>query len=822
MNRTLKFFDFSDYNRATKVYWCGLMIFGVPILLWSVYECFSLSALQLCLLFLFAIFAFVAGVFPVRVPNVQVGVTASDAFIFLGLIYVGVPAAVLLSALDGFLCSVRLSKRPRAWLISAVISSICTVVAGFGFYALLDLSGGKINAPLQFQAVAVQWLIFALTVSALVYFLCNNLLISVLLGLKNRQNIFAFFASDSVGASWSALAGALAAGIIYETILQQNWLATLVSLPIIVLPYLAYRMYFRRINEVTREAVEASRLYMTAVEVLSNAVEAREQLTPGHVRRTQIYAVGLAKILSLPPEEIKALELASLLHGIGKLGVPDYILNKPSSLTAAEKERVKLHPLVGAELVESVAFPYPVADAVRFYCESWDGNGYPKGLRGEEIPITARILGIADAYDTIREDRPFRRAGTREDARRMLLAGAGTRFDPKLTDIFLRHLKNFEAEIKNAGLPLEGTNEEAAATVVIPNYLERIRRTNREVFALYELARTSSASLSLSQLLPFLSKKIQELVPSETCAIYLYDARRETATAAFTAGKNAAFLRNREVRLGEGAVGFAIKNERVINSVNPALDFRDDYAIIAEDYQTMAVLPLVTGKKTIGALAVYSEFLTTYDAEHLRLLEATANVAAEAIARTIQHAESETRALTDALTGLPNARSLQMHFEKEVSRSRRTAKPFQLIMCDLDGFKQVNDSFGHKIGDRMLCEIARILNSQLRDYDFLARYAGDEFVALVPEISSQRVAELCRRIEHIVAEFRLPVGGKGDFACVGISVGAASFPDEGETLDQLMVVADQKMYTAKAAHKRRQIELSSIDRNYEIISQSVN
>jgi diguanylate cyclase (GGDEF)-like protein len=191
-----------------------------------------------------------------------------------------------------------------------------------------------------------------------------------------------------------------------------------------------------------------------------------------------------------------------------------------------------------------------------------------------------------------------------------------------------------------------------------------------------------------------------------------------------------------------------------------------------------------------------------YNEEHLRLLETTSHVAAEAVVRTIQHAESETLALTDALTGLPNARSMQLQFEKEISRSKRTSRPFYFIMFDLDDFKLVNDTFGHKFGDEMLCKIAEVLRGQLRDYDFLARYAGDEFVALVPEVSNEGIQELCHRIEQIVLKFRLPIDNERT-ARVGISIGTAEYPSQGETLDQIMVAADQNMYSAKASHKKQ-------------------
>jgi diguanylate cyclase (GGDEF)-like protein len=124
-------------------------------------------------------------------------------------------------------------------------------------------------------------------------------------------------------------------------------------------------------------------------------------------------------------------------------------------------------------------------------------------------------------------------------------------------------------------------------------------------------------------------------------------------------------------------------------------------------------------------------------------------------------------------------------------------------MLDLDDFKQVNDTFGHKTGDQMLREMGRILQAQLREYDFLARYAGDEFVAIVQELQGEQVAELHERIERAVTNFSLHVRGSLR-ARVGISVGAATYGADGETLDQLLIAADQAMYSAKFEHKQRQ------------------
>jgi diguanylate cyclase (GGDEF)-like protein len=211
----------------------------------------------------------------------------------------------------------------------------------------------------------------------------------------------------------------------------------------------------------------------------------------------------------------------------------------------------------------------------------------------------------------------------------------------------------------------------------------------------------------------------------------------------------------------------------------------------------------------------------------MRLLETISKIAADAISKSQLHLATETYALTDPMTALPNARSLQMQFEKEVARADRTSASFQLLMLDLDGFKAVNDNFGHKAGDLMLKGIGKVILGQLRDYDFLARYAGDEFVALVPDTKVRDVSELCRRIEIAVKEFSLKVSDEAS-ASVGISIGAASYPSEGVTFDEMIVAADKGMYATKSRHKSGEIApdpgtiVRKVDHSFKPIPIDVN
>ena len=595
----------------------------------------------------------------------------------------------------------------------------------------------------------------------------------------------------------------------------------LVVVPIAVFAILAYRIHLKRLEQKTAQILEASRVHLATVEALATAIDARDQIGHGHVRRTQIYAVGLGEILGLGEDEINALRTGALLHDIGKLAVPDNILSKPGTLTPAELEKAKIHASVGASILETVGFGYPVVPTVKYHHEFWNGAGYPEGLFGEDIPLTARILAIADNFDTLRSDRPYRRAMTREDARDIMADGAGKQFDPTLIGVFLKKLSSLEAEIERQGLSynFDGRPTGRAIECEGQNYVDQIKLANKEVFTLFELAREFGGSENPDEILAMFTSRIGELVPFDTCAVYLLDSTHNVASAVHVAGENKSVLESNVVESGNGASGMALKTRSVIKNVNPDLDFSIAHVDLINPYSTMVSVPLLDEDELIGAVSLYSYELAEYGDEHIRLLESVSRIAAEAIAKSQQHAETVAHALTDPMTGLPNARSLQAHFEKEMGRAARADQNLQILVMDLDGFKAVNDNFGHIAGDEMLREVGRVVREQLRDYDFLARYGGDEYVAIIPDADQESVVDLCARIEKAVNELKVPVDG-GAFAKVGVSLGSASYPHNGQTFDQIIVAADKAMYIRKSSRKLRErsIASSSADPSGELLT----
>jgi diguanylate cyclase (GGDEF)-like protein/putative nucleotidyltransferase with HDIG domain len=792
-----------------KTLWCAMLAVTLFTLGFSVFGVFSFHISQFIALIVSLSISAIINQHSVNIPGTQTKFSINELMIFWGIIWLGTPGGILLSVC-GMLAQLNLkAKNTNQQLFRGFSNVGATLAAANIFYLFLQNKAGFLQTAIGGSQIGTGEFIAAVCLMAVTHYIVNALLYSTFFKFQSDYSISEILKENT---GWKIIGCFLlmAATVLLHYVFVYFGIAfSLVILPITVGGHLAYQFHNRRLAQKTREISDASRIHLATVEALATAIDARDQVGVGHVRRTQIYAIGIGKILGLTENEIDALRTGALLHDIGKLAVPDHILNKPGQLTPAEIEKTKIHASVGASILEKVGFACPVVPTVKHHHEMWDGSGYPEGLCGTEIPLTARILTVADTYDSLRGGRAFRSGISRDESRRVLLNGAGKQFDPKIVDIFLRNLRHFEAEVEEQELSYAFEGVEETENQLVSqirgehSYVEQIKSANREVFTLYELAREFSSSLNLQETLSLLTEKIKDFVSFDTCTIYLLDETGEYAEVAYAEGVNQTTLKNKRIKVGQGATGYVLQKRQAVQNINPKLDFSTSQSELAREYTAMASLPLITEEKLIGAVSIYSCELLGYQEEHLRLLETIARIAADAIVKSIQHGETETRALTDPMTGLPNARSLQMQFEKEVARANRSGNGFQVLMLDLDGFKAVNDTFGHKVGDMVLKGVSAAMSEQLRDYDFLARYAGDEFVAIIPETDKDAVSELCERIEKAVIAYKLPVG-EDKFACVGVSLGAASYPQNGESFDQVVIAADKAMYAVKGVRKQKQ------------------
>ena len=620
---------------------------------------------------------------------------------------------------------------------------------------------------------------------------------------------------------------ALAASLIlfYAAVLNQSLTYAVLGLLILALVYLLYRFNERRLEEVLhaeaerrQHAEEMATIHMNTIESLAIAIDAKDQTTHGHVRRTQIYATQMGTLLNVSEKELRALHAGALLHDIGKLAVPEYILNKPGKLTEAEFAKMKIHPTVGGDILKRVNFPYPVEDIVRYHHEKWDGSGYPKGLKGEAIPLIARIISVVVFYDATRCDRPYRKGMKREESLALLRSMVGSAFDPKVVETFIKHVEAFDRLIDSQDI-----KEQVDSTPVVDNQtatkpdaglapdilgvaeetsvFRTISEAQREVFALHEIAQTIGSSLNLSDTVTLVANKLRAIVPFDTCVIYLVDDPSGKAIAAHVVGEEVELFKRRRINIGDGITGWVIANSRSMCNASPELDLVGIPDEVTKRFRGVLVSPLLREDGAFGAISLYSQSRTSYTTEHVRLLESVCQHASSALNNALTYEKTRESALVDPLTELPNARGFYMMLEQRIAECQRMNKePVAVICMDIDDFKIVNDKYGHSIGDRLLASVAGVVRRELRQMDILTRYAGDEFVAIMPMASSKMAISISERMRNAVEEQLFSVR-TGTMIGLGVSLGVACFPDDGETSEELLSAAARRMQHDKNARK---------------------
>lgn len=591
------------------------------------------------------------------------------------------------------------------------------------------------------------------------------------------------------------------------------------SLALIVLLYLSFR-HKSAVEEVRHEVGErlslaesAAELNLRAVESLAIAIDAKAQATHGHVRRTQTYAMGLGRLLNVSAGELEALKAGALLHDVGNLAVPEYILNKPGRLSPAEFEKMKVHATVGGDIVSRVGFPYPVEDVVRYHHERWDGTGYPAGLKGERIPLVARIIAAVDFYDSTRCERPYRAGMTREESLELLRSKAGKSFDPAVVEMFVRHVGEFDALISPSDLseqvraqvsemaPAPSDAQDVRASGEWFDSFRSIARAQREVAALHELTQVIGASLNLQDTVALVAARLRQIVPFDACVIYALDDRTGRAEPVFAAGEWSEFFSSRSVSAGEGITGWVVANARGMCHTPPELELSDVPAEVAAQVRDCISAPLVREDGAFGAITLFSKTSGAYTTEHLRLLDSVCLHTAGALNNALAHERTRQSALTDQLTGLPNARALHLMLEHRLAECRRyEGEVVSVLSIDVDDFHVVNEQFGHGVGDRVLASVSAVFKGQLRQMDMLARFAGDEFLAVMPGASDKVAAMVAERVRNAVESqvFNVKTGRNIQ---VRVSAGTGSYPADGETADELLQVATRDMRRDKQTRK---------------------
>jgi diguanylate cyclase (GGDEF)-like protein/putative nucleotidyltransferase with HDIG domain len=594
-----------------------------------------------------------------------------------------------------------------------------------------------------------------------------------------------------------------------------GWQIPLLLLLAVYLPYRAYLLYLEKVEAGLRHAEEMASLHLRTIEALALAIDAKDETTQEHLQRVQVYAMEIGRDLGLSQEELEALRAASLLHDIGKLAVPEHIISKPGKLTPEEFERMKIHPVVGAQILERVRFPYPVAPIVRSHHEKWDGSGYPDKLKGEEIPIGARILSVVDTLDALATDRQYRKALPLDEAVGVILNEAGKAFDPRVVEVLARRYRELEKlararqveelkldksfDIRGGDAPAAGFQKAAEPAKDQPEFLNQIAAARQEAHELFELAHDLGTSLSLDETLSVLSVRLKRIVPFDAMAVYL--VKEQVLEPAFVVGENARLFSSLRIPLGQGLSGWVAETGREILNGNPNVEpgYLNDEAKFSTLQSALAV-PLEGLNGVVGVVTLYRADRNAFSKDHMRILLAISSKLALAVENALRYRQAESSATTDFLTGLPNARSLFLHLDSELSRSRRTGEPVSVAVCDVDNFKLINDQCGHFEGNRLLRVLGEALKARCREYDYVARMGGDEFVLVFSGLSRDMAPLRLGQFKSAVEE---DVRNRTGYDLI-LSVGWASFPEDGNDAEDLLSIADREMYRAKENSESRQ------------------
>ena len=563
----------------------------------------------------FIALAVVTGTFMMKLPRIETRFSLSDALVFTSVLLFGPACAALVAAVDALSASLRFNARDRLFAIRTMFNTTAAAVSiWLPAHAFIAAGGGTLGVPLLILVAG--------------YSLLNTGAIALVIALISRTSVADVW-RDNFAWVWVAHAwGGLVAGAIAMYVPHVNLYSLVLILIVGVVGYATVRLYLGKVEESTGHLHKLNELYLATIKALAMAIDAKDQVTHGHIRRVQVYAVGLAKALGVSDEPtLKGIEAGALLHDTGKIAVPEHILNKPGKLNAQEYERMKSHVTIGAEILSGIDFPYPVIPYVRHHHENWDGTGYPDRIAGEAIPLGARILSVVDCFDALTSHRPYRRALSTEAALDILRERSGTMYDPRVVEKFIEiHPKLTEALAEDTSpaptpddVPVAGddaASDPANADIdVIPHLVE--------------------AGLKIDEAAYVLLTRLERQLPFATAAVYAPRPDDDLLDARVVIGPHADLFKRSQIRLSEGLSGWVAAHGQFMVNANPALDLMGPVGDVRVPMSSALVVPFSAGGGR-GALAFYAGAADAFTLDDARV----ATVAAAALSRAFRLAAS--------------------------------------------------------------------------------------------------------------------------------------------------------------------------------------
>jgi putative nucleotidyltransferase with HDIG domain len=732
--------------------------------------------------FVLAGLTLLSGSFTVRVPTIPARLSVSETFVFAAAMLFGPAAATVLVVLDSLVISLWQPKMSRRWLrvlFNMSAPAIAIWVATQTFFFLADIP------PLHDAPKPILSLLVPLLAMAVVYFLLNSWLIALAVAFEKHASAVLIWRQNFMWLSLNFFSGASVAALLlpYLQAPEQSFLRVAgILLPLLLISYLTFKTALGRVEDANRHLSELNQLYLSTIETLAMAIDAKDQITHGHIRRVQHYAVALAHRVGVTdPQQIRAIEAASLLHDMGKLAVPEYILNKPGRLTPAEFDRMKVHASVGADILSAINFPYPVVPIVRHHHENWDGTGYPAGLSGSSIPIGARILSVVDCFDALTSDRPYRPRLSDSEALRILRERRGVMYDPLVVDTFIASYQELAVHDNPQRLPTQDLARLAIDTNTSSGHpLENITASSEEMLVLYDLARALTG-IDPANAVEAVFNQTRRILPISACVFFQYDAGSDCLTASSAAGENSHSFLGLRIFRGQRLSGWVAANRQTILNSDPALDLGEVARRMKPRLRSCISSPILLGDSLLGVLTGYSAYDEAFREDHRRVFEGVTRQVAGTLSRLMEPAGSD----TNSSSTIPQAREEDL---------RRIVDAFvhkgSLTVLYVDRVQDV----GSPVREAHLASIGSAMRRSLANKEFIFRFGETSVVAILPGLEPGTAAQITSQLERTISlSEKEPNTG---FETV--RVGVACAPHDGSTFEVLLRAARERSRSTAA------------------------